>query len=388
MAELIPVDCGFCRKRFLLKPEQANRDVRCPHCKTVVKIAPPSEAAMEAAAAIKRPAPAKRAASGHRGPAGLHAGPGRPGERAGPGQKPGMMPVRSGPNQSAVIIMAVIIVVAMIGVGIGLWAVYHGSTAPDTTKRTGRHWFEVPEVESPSGSSTDQPATKRTPGGPAAGPTPAGAPSTAATPGTNPATGTAPAAAAPLEIKVERLLGGYKEGTVTYAVGRVANNTDSPIMVLKVTVPILDNSDNPVGEAVAVILNLPPKTTVPLVAEWVHPEGARGNRWDVTSQVNPSGISKDLPALSAEDVIPWPDPNALTMAGVVKAHVTNLGLVPVQTIDAVAILVGEDGKIVGAAKNTVTKEIKPRKSLAISIHWDHCSKTLVKSAEVWVQPAM
>jgi hypothetical protein len=203
------------------------------------------------------------------------------------------------------------------------------------------------------------------------------------------APGTAPAPAAePIAIKVERLLGGFRDGTITYAVGRVTNNTDNPILVLKVLVPITDSSGTALGEAVAMILNVPPKTTVPLVAEWVHAEDVRGKKFDVRFEVNPTGVPRDLPPLSTDDVLPWPDPNALSLSGVVKTRVTNLGLVPVGTIDAVAILVGADGKIVGCARNKLTKDIKARKSQDITIRWDHCSKSLVNTAEVWVQPAL
>ena len=406
MAEPVPVDCGFCRKRFLLKPEQFNREVRCPHCKTVVRIPPPSEAAQELAAALREPAPAHRSSFGHRGPAGLRAGPGRrtaPGQRTGSGQQRRVMSAGRPATRNAIIAMLVIIGLIVIVVGVGLWAVFYGGGSRESGKPAARPWHESPSAGKSPGASTGQPSARGTPGGTvlSPAPSPTASPTEAAAPGTNPTPATpatpgapagppAPEAASvtPVDIKVQRLLGGYRDGTITYAVGRVTNNTDSLLPVLKVAVPISDSSGNEVGEAVAVILNIPPKTAVPLVAEWVHAEGARGNRWDVRTQYSPPGIPRDLPALSAEEPLPWPDPNALSMAGKVKVRVTNHGFVPVQTIDAVAILIGEDGKIVGAAKNRLTEEIKPRKSVEINIHWDHCSKTLVQTAEVWVQPGM
>jgi len=371
MADTLEVECGFCRKRFRLKPEQVNHDVRCPHCRTAVKIPARTDMAVEAAEALRRPAP-PRSAAGHRSGAG---------QRAGPGQRP--LPSRGSHSQTVVVVSAVLLVVALVGGGIGLWAVYGRSQAPSSSSEMGR--------EAGRGGSGPKPAAAA-PGAPAVG---AVSPATGAptTPGvlpvpTAPGAPPPPAAVEPIAIKVERLLGGFRDDTITYAVGRVTNHTDSPILVLKVIVPITDSSGNAVGEALAMILNLPPKTTVPLVAEWVHAEGARGIRGDVHFVVNPAGVPRDLPAMNVEDVLPWPDPNTLILSGVVKARVTNMGFVPVGTIDAVAILVGADGKIVGCAKNSLTKDIKPRKSQDITIRWDHCSKSLVNTAEVWVQPAL
>jgi hypothetical protein len=379
MADTVEVECGFCRKPFRLKPEQLNHQVRCPHCKTAMKMRARTETALAAAEALRQPAPPRSAGAPHAGLGG-HAAPGR---RTGPGQRPLASP-RSR-NQTVVIISAVAVVVVLIGLSIGLWATFKSPDAPPpaSSSELGR-----PAARYSGGQASGETAPGSTPAA-----TAPGAPGTAPTvPGAVPvptAPGTAPAPAAePIAIKVERLLGGFRDGTITYAVGRVTNNTDNPILVLKVIVPITDSSGTALGEAVAMILNVPPKTAVPLVAEWVHAEDVRGNKFDVRFEVNPAGVTRDLPPLSTDDVLPWPDPNALSLAGVVKSRVTNLGLVPVDTIDAVAILVGADGKIVGCARNKLTKEIKPRKSQDITIRWDHCSKSLVNTAEVWVQPAL
>jgi DNA-directed RNA polymerase subunit RPC12/RpoP len=368
MADTVEVECGFCRKPFRLKPEQLNHQVRCPHCKTAMKMRARTETALAAAEALRQPAPRRSAGAPHAG-LGSHAAPGR---RTGPGQRP--LPSPKSRNQTVVILSAVAVVVVLIGLSIGLWATFKRPDAPTPASSS--------ELGRPAARhSGDQASGETAPGAPA--PAAPGAILVPAAPGTAPAP-----AAEPIAIKVERLLSGFRDGTITYAVGRVTNNTDNPILVLKVIVPITDSSGTALGEAVAMILNLPPKTTVPLVAEWVHAEDVRGKKFDVRFEVNPTGVTRDLPPLSTDDVLPWPDPNALSLAGVVKSRVTNLGLVPVGTIDAVAILVGADGKIVGCARNILTKEIKPRKSQDITIRWDHCSKSLVNTAEVWVQPAL
>lgn len=374
MPDTVEVECGFCRKPFRLKPEQLNHQVRCPHCKTAMKMRARTETALAAAEALRQPAPARSAGAPHAGLGG-HTAPGR---RPGPGQRP-LASSRSR-NQTVVIISAVAVIVVLIGLSIGLWSAFKRLDAPPlaSSPELGR-----PAARYSGGQASGGTAPGLTPAATAPGAPGAPAPTVPTAPGKAPAP-----AAEPIAIKVERLLSGFRDGTITYAVGRVTNNTDNPILVLKVIVPITDSSGTALGEAVAMILNVPPNTTVPLVAEWVHAEDVRGKKFDVRFEVNPAGVTRDLPALSTDDVLPWPDPNALALAGVVKTRVTNLGLVPVGTIDAVAILVGADGKIVGCARNILTKEIKPRKSQDITIRWDHCSKSLVNTAEVWVQPAL
>ena len=376
MGETVAAECGFCRKRFRLKPEQLNHEVRCPHCKTVVKITARTDVAKEAAEALREAVSPGRSAAGPRPRPGPHAVPGR---RGGPGSRLPPLPSRGSRNQNVVIISAVVLVVLLAAGGIGIWAVYVRSNAPPSSSDPGRGAAPRVSDNRPGGAASSGAAVA-----PSAG---AVDPATGA-PTAAPGPATPPAGVEPIAIKVERLLSGFRDGTITYAVGRVTNNTDIPILVLKVIVPITDSSGTALGEAVAMILNLPPKTTVPLVAEWVHAEDVRGNKFDVRFEVNPAGVPRELPPLSTDDVLPWPDPNTLSLSGVVKSRVTNLGLVPVGTIDAVAILVGADGKIVGCARNILTREIKPRKSLDITIRWDHCSKSLVTSAEVWVQPAL
>jgi phage FluMu protein Com len=368
MAETVSVDCGFCRKRFRLAPEQFGHEVRCPHCKTIVKMTPCTEATQAAADALRGAVRNERAGVGHGG-AGLRAG-----RRAAPPAPRGIQ------SKNTAVVLIALTFVGLVGVVVAAIFVLKDAKAPPLGRRAAQHLTVV----TPDEAAPGMPTGAKTAGGGAGTQTPAATP---AAPGAKPAPGAPPRTVEAIEIKVERLLGGYKEGTVTYAVGRVTNNTDNPVQVLKVYVAVTDAGDNPVGEATAVILNLPPKTTVPLVAEWVHAEGVRGSRWAARSETNPPGVPRDLPPLTAEDILPWPDPNALTMAGVVKCRVTNQGSLPVQTIEAVAILVNADGKIVGAAKNILTKELKPRKGQDVAIHWDHCSKSLVSTAEVWVQPA-
>ena len=50
MAQTISAQCNFCHKRFQLRSDQLNRNVRCPHCKMIVRIPATSATARQAVA--------------------------------------------------------------------------------------------------------------------------------------------------------------------------------------------------------------------------------------------------------------------------------------------------------------------------------------------------
>ncbi len=351
MPETVDAQCGFCRKRFRLRTDQLNREVRCPHCKTIVKITQRTETAIEAVEAIRDAVRPDRPVASNR---------------------PGAMSQVAMRNKNVTIVWLVLLGVGFIGVLIGLFFVFG---------RGGEHF--MPNVGGDlTGHHFERNKTFRN-GKPEAGPPGAGA--------------TAPGAAAspvvrapvrePVQVKVERLLRGYKDETVTYAVGRVRNNTDGLIRSMKVVVGLYDKDEKPLGEAVCILINIPPKYTAPLVAEWKHAQGVRATRWALAGwEIGPTGVPRELPHLEASD--PWPkrDPNSVAPEGEVSVKVTNHGAVPVRDMDMALILLDTKGRIVGAAKSGVTKEIKPEASEEVAIRWTRCAGTLVSSAEVWVQP--
>ena len=351
MAETVHAQCGFCRKRFRLRADQLNREVRCPHCKTVVKITPRTETATAAIEALRdAPRPTYPVAS----------------------SRPRAMSQAAMPNKSVAIVWLVLVGVGFIGVLIGLFVVFGrrgGELIPAVGgDLTGQH-FERNEIAPSAGAEAFargmEPAV---PGGAAS----------------------LPAVVAPAElvqVHVERLLRGFKDETVTYAVGHVKNNTSEFIHSMKVTVGLYDENEKPLGEAVAILINIPPRYTAPLVADWTHDQGVRATRWALAGwETAPSGVPAELPHLEVTE--PWPrrDPNSVAEDGEISAKVTNHGAVPVRDMDVVAILLDNKGKIRGAVKGEVTKEIKPETSEEISIRWTRCAGTLVSSAEVWVQP--
>ena len=343
MPETVQAQCGFCQKRFRLRPDQLNREVRCPHCKTVVKITQRTETATAAVEAIRDAV--------------------RP-DRPVASSRPGAMSQVAMRNKNVTIVWLVLIGVGFIGVLIGLFFVFGrgGEHLMPTVggDLTGHHFQRdrivrngEPEAASPGAAAAPAPAPQRE----------------------------------LVQVKVERLLRGYKDGTVTYAVGHVRNNTDNLIRSMKVVVGLYDKDEKPLGDAVGILINIPPKYTVPLVAEWTHEQGVRATRWALAGwETEPTGVPRELPRLEASD--PWPkrDPNSVAPEGEVSASVTNHGAVPVRDMDMIVILLDTKGRIVGAAKSAVTKEIKPEASEEVSIRWTHCAGTLVSSAEVWVQP--
>jgi len=351
MADTVHAQCGFCKKRFRLRADQLNRDVRCPHCRTVVKITQKTETAEAAVEAIRDVVAGDHPLTTT-----------RPGARARVGLR----------SKNVAIVWAVLVGVGFIGVLIGLFVVFGrggGELMPSIGgDLTGQHFERdtvagdtSPDGTSPSGDGTGVGGASR------------------------PAT---PVAQQDLvQVKVERLLRGYKDETLTYAVGHVRNNTDNHIASMKVTVGLYDKDENLLGEAVAILINIPAKYAAPLVAEWTHEQGVRATRWALGGwETGPSGVPDELPWLEASD--PWPkrDPNSVAPEGEISISVANHGSVPVRDMDVVAILLDTKGRIVGAAKQAVTKEIKPDTSEEVSIRWTRCAGTLVSSTEVWVQP--
>ncbi|MBE3071233.1 MAG: hypothetical protein IMZ66_13440 [Planctomycetes bacterium] len=353
MPRIVQAQCGYCHKRFSLKAEQLNRQVRCPHCKTIVKITQRTETAVEAAQALDGSAAPRDPGVGHR---------------------PAAMSSVGIQSKNAAIVWVVLLGFALIAVIVGLWAVFNrgGAALVPTgwgSARTGQHFARDTVVEE---SATAPGDSAQVPGAGKAG-----------------GAAAAPKVVEPIEIKVERLLRGFREESATYAVGRVTNNMAETIEVIKIVVDLMDKDEKPMGQATAVIRNIPPKYTVPLVAEWKHEPGRRATRWMLSSyETNPTGIPRELPALAADE--PWPvrDPNSVTPTGTIKVKVTNNGAVPVRDLLITAILLDTKHEIRGAAREVITKEIKPAESQEVSIPWDHCAGTLVNSVEVWVQPSI
>jgi len=280
-------------------------------------------------------------------------------------------------SRSVAIVWAVLIGLALVGVTVGLVAVFGGGTAPE----------EV--AEQAHGTA------ERAAGAPDA----AGAPTTTTT-GAGTGAGRVPGPGAPLEpaawtpqaeavfVDIKRLLYGYRDETATYAVGRVTNKSGEIIRALRITVGLWESEQGEkVGDATAIILNLPPKYTAPVVAMCEHARGVRPRyRMPATVEIHPAGVPLNLPRLETSHAIPVGDPNAVELSGLIEAHVTNHGEVPVKDMVMAALLLDEKGMVVGAANRRVSEEIDPGETKKVVIDWRHCATTRVKAVEAWVQP--
>ena len=183
-----------------------------------------------------------------------------------------------------------------------------------------------------------------------------------------------------------KMFSGYKGGMATYVACRLTNGTGQKLPVVRVTIDGKDAGDKSVGAATVTLYNVPPGETVPVVAEWDHDEGAKAARWTApVADVNPPGEPQDMPTLVASEAWPMKDSNSQSSTGRVKTTVTNKGLLTLPVVDMSAILVGEDGSIVGVAKGVVPKEVKPNVASDVTLPWDRTNGDLVKRAEVWVQ---
>ncbi len=363
MAESLSVQCGFCHRKFRVKPEQARRQVYCPFCKTAVKVMAQSDVARDALQEMSDMIAQEKAEHDKRPITARHE----------------VVLARGGVrNKNVAIIWVTLLGLALIGAVVAIVMIYGRGTWREPARGPGILTI---------GSRTSSEAP---PGAPPA--TGAQAPAQGAAAAATPVPGASRAvteqATEAVTVKFERSIGGFKDDTVTYAVGRVTNNTTLAIKVLKVFVTALDKDDKQIGEATQVILNVPAGATVPMVAEWTHDPEVRAAKWMPSFQLSPIGITQDLPAIHSDGALAMGDPNQGSMTGKVAVRLTNQGLVPVPQILAYAILLGDDGHIIGAVKNVVDIKppLQPKKAAEVTIPWERCARRNIQSVEIWVQP--
>jgi len=361
MAETVSVRCGLCHNQFQVKSELIGRQVHCPACQTVVKVRVRSSTAQEALQSIGQElAEQKKATGGHRPPVVLAKGG-----------------VRS---RGLAILWLGILAVVLIGCVFALLIVFG-----PLGKMLNIH-VQTPATPEQQTASSPAPAVPMK-----NAPTTAGGKPFDAKAGTAPAA--APAAAPqeppePVVLKVGTLVSGFADNTVTYAVGRVTNNMPTMIKAIKVTVSLMDNDSKALGDATAIILNIPPGATAPLVAEWKHEEGIHAGKYTSGYQLNPVGVSQDRPLITVEDSLPIRDPNSFATTGKVKLRATNQGSLPVPQVNVFGVLVDKDGKIAGVVRGIVDVDggLVPKKPAEIRVPWDHCPGNRVDTVEMWVQP--
>jgi hypothetical protein len=342
MAELVSAQCGFCRKNFRLRPDQLGHQVLCPHCRTAVKIAPKTDTAQEAIRALGGPSsPRDALAARHRPPRG----------RAG---------IRSKP---VAIVWLILLVVASVGlIAFAAVTVMQKSARP----------------EGPLAQGTKKPGFVKVP--------PLGV-----KPGTAPP---APAEVqpAPELVQVEKYLWGFKGRTRTYVCGKVTNITGKPIRVLTVSIPVMDKTKAKMGDATAIIRDLPADKSAPLVAVLDLGEGPEaGGFGQATYQIDPPGAAK--PPVTLElDGVPWPteDPGSeIMVAGTISQDIINRSATAVQTVEASAVIRNAAGKIVGAARDTVSlgKKLAKDQPATVKLRYEHCPASQIQTTEMWVQAA-
>jgi hypothetical protein len=362
MAELLSVQCGFCHRKFRVKSEQAHRQVYCPFCKTAVKVMAQSDVAREALSEMSDMIAQEKAEHDKRPITKRHQ----------------VVLARGGVrNKNVAIIWVTLLGLALIGAVVAIVMIYGGGRWREPAKASGiltigsRTGPEAP----PAGAAAAPPgAQAQVPESPPAAP---GASRGAPEQFTDAVT-----------VKFERSIGGFKDDTVTYAVGRVTNNTTMTLKVLRVFVTALDKDDKQIGEATQVILNLPPGATAPMVAEWTHEPQLRAGKWMPGYQLNPVGITQDLPPVTTDGALAMGDPNQGSMTGKIAVRLTNQGLLPVPQVLAYAILLGDDGHIIGCVKNVLDVKggLLPKKAAEVTIPWERCARRNIQSVEIWVQP--
>jgi hypothetical protein len=388
--ETVTVECGFCRKHFRCPPELRDRPVRCPFCKTVTKIPASTEAARQAAGAISDMIAVEKADREKVPLAARH--------RVAP-------PTRGVRSKEMLIVWLGALGLGLIAGGIGIYWLYASGPQAETNSASAAKAVKsspaAPKPEKRSSSARGAAAVAQASArAPASGAKEAAASAAALTPEPPPEAVTVKGDAASTEalapeppeegvtVKVEGLLRGFKDSTITYAVGHVKNNTNGTLKVVKVIVRIADKADKELGMATQVLLNLPAGATAPLVAELQHAEGVMGRKWMPGYELTPMGVPQGLPPVAARDAIAVRDPNASATTGRIKVLVVNRGALPLPQVQFYAILTAPDGKIVGAAKATVDQTIAPNKPQEVTFPWVNCPGSLVQGVEVWAQAGL
>jgi len=336
VSKALSARCGFCRKGFKLRPDQVGREVRCPHCKTIVKITPQTETGREAGEALRPVLPGRREVAARRTPA---------------------LPKGGVRSRNLAIAWVVLIGVGIVGAVIGLVVAFtREKPAPRPVGHAPPPTYGVPG-ESPGESS----------GG---------------------FFGAGLRGREAVELKVQRVIRGFKNSTQTYAVGFVTNVTAEMLHTVEVPVVFFDRGDNKLGEAHALVAALGPGETAPFVVVWEHVKGVRASKWEYDYKVLPAGLDQSPGSLLIKDAPRTQrDEGGFGTTGRVSLWVANEGKGPVEAVEVTAVMLDAKGEVVGAAKDVVRQRIEPGEEKDISIRYEHCRGELIRRTEACVRVA-
>jgi len=320
MADVFRAQCKLCGKEFQLRPDQLGREVRCPHCKTICKILPQTETAREAAEALRGEVPEHRTVTTHRQV---------------------VMP-RGGVRHMSVAVVWVVLI-GLVAIGLVVLLVVMARRPQPTAPTPG------------SAPGTGAVGAAGTPG--------------TATPGT-PAV--APMAVA-VNLEIEKLVQGIQNGTRTYAVGTITNQTNAMIREVEVEVGIFDAQEQELGRAEARVRDLKPGEKAPVVAIWEHDPAVRGVEWVPNYDIPttpPAGSPTDLAIVPD----PWfqPDAGSSVKTGKIVTYVKNQGVQAVSEVEVTAVMRDADGKVIGAATDVVRVTIQPGETKPVEIRYERC----------------
>lgn len=320
MADAFSAECRVCGKGFKLRPDQVGREVRCPYCKAICKIPSQTETAREAAEALRGEVPERRPVTAHR--------------RV-------VLPRGGVRHLSVAVVWLVLIGMAAIGLVVLLVVM---ARRPQPTALT-------------SGTSAGAGAVGA-----------AGAPGTA----TRRTSAVVPTPE-PVNLEVEKLVQGIRNGTRTYVVGTITNRTNAMIGEVEVKVGIFDAQEQELGQAEARVRDLKPGERAPVVAVWDHDPSVGGVNWAPSYEIltmPPASPPTNLVIAS----VPWPqpDPASSTGAGRIVADVKNQGVQAVNAVEVTAVMRGADGQVIGAARDVVRVTILPGETKPAEIRYERC----------------
>ncbi len=366
MADPVSARCGLCGKGFKLRPEQLGREVRCPHCKTIVVIEKQTDAAREAIEALGEQAAAKRPVTAHRQ----------------------VRLPRGGVRNKGLAIAWVAILAGVLLIVIIVAAVVATRNEPPAEGNaagggtTGRDPYVAPEPrvlvygdgdEEPDeppqdGSYWPPPAPATRDAGPAA-PGPAGG---------------------GIAIRPQGSLAGLEGGTASYRCGTVHNGRSEPVQGLLITSRARGADGTVFGEATALIRHLEPGEEAPFVAVWRHDPGLRPEMWTDDQTIDPNLVPvPEARVIVDGDVWYDPDRGEYSRTGEIIVPVRNVGRISVRRIEVSAIIYHRDGSVLSAVKTEVGRTLLPgAKAEELRVRYERATRTLIGQVVADAQAAM
>jgi DNA-directed RNA polymerase subunit RPC12/RpoP len=369
MADIVSARCGLCGKGFKLRPEQLGREVRCPHCKTVVVIEKRTEAAREAIEALGDTTPVRRPVTTRRQV---------------------RLPRGGVRNKGLAVAWIAVLGVALLVVIVLAVTVASREDAPPEEESAGQGVAAPPPspeprriVYSPPGERS-QPESYEAPGEPVA------EPGERPSPEPSPQPPAQPPPARGIQIRAQASLAGRQGGAATCRCGMVSNTGSERVSGLLITSRAHDVDRNAIGTATYLIRHLEPGAEVPFVAVLPHGPGVKVDYWTDDYAVEPGRLALPEARLVVDGAV-WynPDRGEFSRTGEIIVPVRNPSSLTIRLIEVSAILYRSDGSVLSVVTEQVEETLPPRSGPTdVRVRYEGAVRTLIDEVVADAQAVM